>query len=206
MSPKGEVETSFEQFSDLETNTTDTGFGNSEKQSFLLWTLSILTYLRTNRTIIIITIILLIKIHLQNELLSNWIIIVSNERKGILYIRYDKIDSPIEIRLFEVLLVRRNNLGVIWGCQLTRQAAYVAEILERRQTWQRNDWNFLAKLFLTQCPRDRFFLFSPIFLFISKHDCGWNINECVVSKSEFKIRNNCLNYKSNRNIIIILLV
>lgn len=137
MSPKGEVETSFEQFSDLETDTTDTGFGNSEKQSFLLWTLSILTYLRTNRTIIIITIILLIKIHLQNELLSNWIIIVSNERKGILYIRYDKIDSPIEIRLFEVLLVRRNNLGVIWGCQLTRQAAYVAEILERRQSWQR---------------------------------------------------------------------
>lgn len=68
MSPKGEVETSFEQFSDLETDTTDTGFGNSEKQSFLLWTLSILTYLRTNRTIIIITIILLIKIHLQNEL------------------------------------------------------------------------------------------------------------------------------------------
>lgn len=36
MSPKGEVETSFEQFSDLETDTTDTGFGNSEKQSFLL--------------------------------------------------------------------------------------------------------------------------------------------------------------------------
>lgn len=65
MSPKGEVETSFEQFSDLETDTSDTGFGNSQKQSFLLWTLSILIYLRTNHTIIITitTIISLIKIY-----------------------------------------------------------------------------------------------------------------------------------------------
>lgn len=66
MSPKGEVETSFEQFSDLETDTSDTGFGNSQKQSFLLWTLSILVYLRTNHTIIIT-----IKIYSRYEL-SNY--------------------------------------------------------------------------------------------------------------------------------------
>ena len=82
--------------------------------------------------------------------------------------------SFIEIRLFKVLLVGRNSLGVIWGCQLTRQAAYVAEILERRQTWQRNDCKFLslAKLFLTQCPTDRFFFPNFSFYF----DYGWNIN------------------------------
>lgn len=60
------METSFEQFSDLETDTSDTGFGNSQKQSFLLWTLSILVYLRTNHTIIIT-----IKIYSRYEL-SNY--------------------------------------------------------------------------------------------------------------------------------------
>lgn len=69
MSPKGEVETSFEQFSDLETDTSDTGFGNSQKQSFLLWTLSILVYLRTNHTIIIT-----IKIYPRYELLNYYFV------------------------------------------------------------------------------------------------------------------------------------